>query len=68
LKKIKVKWLIVTGGVLLSSLEALSNLVSVSDTAIAALWSRDSSQEADQQLSPFRESVPANHDGTCRDV
>ena len=36
--KINVKWLIVAGGVLLSALEALSNLVSISDTARAALW------------------------------
>ena len=52
MKKINIKWLIVGGGVLLSALEALSNLASISHTgALAALWSRGPSQEADQQLT-----------------
>jgi len=51
MKKSNVKWLIVAGGVLLSALEALSDLVTVSDTALAALWSRGLSAKADQQLT-----------------
>lgn len=48
MKRINAKWLIVAGGVLLSAVEALSNLVSVSDTAIAVVWSRSLFAKADQ--------------------